>query len=124
MQKSAFEQWVRGYLECWTHNDREAISDLFAEDCRYYTQAFREPWAGREVIVAGWLERADWQGEWDFDYRWVAIEGDTGVLEGLTTYHTQGSAYHNVWFITLDEDGKCTEFKEVWVEKPEDSASR
>ena len=123
MKREAFEVWMQGYLACWTHNHPEAIGALFSVDCKYYTQAFREPWTGRETIVAGWLERADWQGEWDFDYRWVAIDGATGVLEGVTTYHTQGSAYHNVWFITLDDEGQCMEFKEVWVEKPEDGVS-
>lgn len=119
-KRDRFERWMQGYLDCWASNDPEAIGSLFSADCKYHTQAFREPWAGRERIVAGWLERADWQGEWDFEYHWVAVDGDTGVLEGLTTYHTQGTAFHNVWFITLDEDGRCTEFKEMWVERPKD----
>ena len=119
MKEADFDTWVQGYLACWKSNDPEQIGALFAEDAKYYTQAFREPWAGRQTIVDGWVGRADWQGEWDFAYRWVAIEGDTGVLEGVTTYHTQGTAYHNVWFITLDGEGRCTEFKETWVQKPE-----
>jgi hypothetical protein len=120
MQREHFENWIQGYLKAWKTNEREDIEALFAEDATYLTQSFREPWKGREAIVEGWLERADWQGEWNFDYRWWAIEVDTGVLEGVTTYHTQGTAYNNIWVIILNEDGRCRQFREQWVQKPEE----
>lgn len=117
MKREDFETWVQGYLMAWKTNERKDIEALFTEEATYLTQAFREPWRGRETIVSGWLERAGWQGKWDFDYMWVALEGNVGVLEGVTTYHTQGTAYSNIWVIVLEEDGRCREFRETWVKK-------
>ncbi|MEX2144099.1 MAG: nuclear transport factor 2 family protein [Anaerolineales bacterium] len=114
-----FEKWVQGYLKAWKTNECTDIEALFTEEATYLTQAFREPWKGREMIVNGWLERAGWQGQWSFEYEWVAIEGNVGVLEGVTTYQSQGSAYNNIWVIVLDADGLCCEFREQWVQKPE-----
>jgi hypothetical protein len=120
VEREDFENWVQGYLKAWKTNQRKDIEALFTEDATYLTQAFREPWKGRETIVSGWLERGEWQGEWSFDHHWMAVEGKIGVLEGVTTYHTQGTAYNNIWVIVLDEGGRCREFREQWVQRPED----
>ncbi|MGH2582879.1 MAG: nuclear transport factor 2 family protein [Anaerolineales bacterium] len=122
VKRDAFENWVLRYIKAWKTNAREDIEALFTEDATYLTQAFREPWRGLSEIVEGWLSRADTQGEWSFEHKWLAIEGDTGVLEGLTTYHTYGTAYANIWTIVLAEDGRCREFREYWVKKPEENS--
>jgi hypothetical protein len=122
VKRETFENWVQGYMKAWRTSARGDIEALFTEDATYLTQAFREPWAGRDAIVEGWLSRADAQGEWTFEHKWLAIEGNTGVLEGLTTYHTYKTAYANIWTIVLDDDGRCLEFREHWVRKPEESS--
>jgi hypothetical protein len=116
--RAKFDRWVKGYLKAWQTNTRSDVEALFTKDATYLTQAFREPWKGREAIVEGWLGRADWQGKWSFDYRWWAIQGSIGVLEGVTTYHTQGTKYNNIWVIRLTPSGRCSEFREQWVQKP------
>lgn len=115
--KTNFESWIQGYLKAWRTNAGEDIEALFTEDAAYLTQAFREPWRGRAAILEGWLSRADFQGNWSFDHHWLAIEGDTGMLEGLTTYHDENEAYANIWVIKLAADGRCYEFREHWVRR-------
>lgn len=116
-----FEKWVQSYLKAWKSNDPKDIAALFTEDATYLTQAFREPWAGRETIVKEWIGRADWANEpkdqWTFDYQWLAIAGDTGVLDGLTSYTGRGDVFKNIWTIRLDNDGHCREFSEYWIRK-------
>lgn len=119
IQKTDFEKWAQGYIAAWKSNDREDIGALFTDDVRYYTQAFREPWVGSKTVVNGWIGRVDEQGDWKFDYKWIAVESNVGVLEGVTTYTTQETAYNNIWIITLAEDGRCSEFREQWVQQPE-----
>ncbi|MGH2813153.1 MAG: hypothetical protein ACRDI1_10650 [Actinomycetota bacterium] len=34
----------------------------------YYTAPFRDPWRGRDAIVAGWLGRKDEPGKWEFEW--------------------------------------------------------
>jgi hypothetical protein len=117
MDKTNFDSWVQGYLKAWRTNARADIEALFTEDATYLTQAFRQPWRGRTAIVEGWLSRADFQGNWGFEYHWIAIEGDTGVLEGVTTYHDENEAYANIWMIKLAADGRCYEYREHWVRR-------
>jgi uncharacterized protein (TIGR02246 family) len=109
-------RWVDGYVEVWHTNDPEGIGALFTDDARYSTAPFREPWAGREAIVAGWLDRKDQDGDWTFEYDVVAIDGDLAVVRGETKYPTwDPPAYSNLWLIRLDGDGRATEFVEYWM---------
>jgi hypothetical protein len=119
--RADFDTWVQGYLTAWKSNDVKDIEALFSTDATYLTQAFREPWAGRETIVKEWIGRADWANEpkdkWTFEYEWLAVEGDTGVLGGLTDYSGRGEMFKNIWIIELDQEGRCTKFVEYWVKK-------
>ncbi len=126
MDHKDFDAWIQGYLKAWGSNQEADIAALFSVDATYLTQAFREPWQGREAIVKKWLERADLsdklEDKWSFEYHWWAIESDTGVLEGVTQYPNRGGGeiYHNTWVVRLDAEGRCREFKEFWVRKPEE----
>jgi hypothetical protein len=75
----------------------------------------------REHIVKEWIGRADWEGKpedkWVFEYEWLAIDGDAGVLDGLTDYSGRNEMFKNIWIIRLNEDGRCREFIEYWVKK-------
>jgi hypothetical protein len=84
------------------------------------------PWEGRDRIVEKWIDRGDAKRQWEFEHEILAVEGDTGVVRGLTHYPAQGEEaeeiYSNIWLIRLDPDGRAREFAEWWVEKPAASA--
>lgn len=104
------------YVQAWASNDPAEIGALFTDDGRYFTAPHREPWRGRQGIVQGWLDRKDGPGEWSFRYEILAICDDIGFVRGWTKYHTDESDYSNLWTIRLDEQGRCSEFVEWWME--------
>lgn len=116
MEHKDFEHWIQGYIQAWTSNDAEEVAALFTEDAQYHGHPFRPPMEGRQTIVDEWLDTDD--GPWTFDYEWLAIEGDTGVLQGLTDYEEDGT-FSNIFVIRLDGDGRCREFREWWIKKEE-----
>ena len=116
MDSMALEAWLEGYVRAWETNDPEDVGGLFTEDARYYTAPFREPWRGRDGIVAGWLERKDEPGTWSFRHEVLAIAGDLGFVRGWTTYLNPPTEYSNLWMIRLAPDGRCAEFTEWWME--------
>lgn len=116
MERTDVERWVEGYVKAWETNDPVDIGALFTEDAAYYTAPHRKPWRGREVIVEGWLDRKDQQGRWGFAYRVQDVVGDKGYVRGTTTYQDQDEAdYSNLWEVTLDGEGRCSEFVEWWM---------
>lgn len=120
--RAAVESWLVAYRQAWTTDDPGDVAALFTEDATYSPRPFSKPWQGREAIVAKWIERGDSQNPWRFDAEVLAVEGDTGVIQGLTTYpahHDEPEhAYSNIWVIRLAPDGRARSFAEWWVQRP------
>jgi hypothetical protein len=122
MTRADFEQWLERYRAAWTTDDPQQIGDLFTEEATYSPWPFSKPWEGREAIVAKWIERGDSKDPWRFESDLLAVEGDTGVVKGLTTYPAHDDeaedAYSNIWVIRLEPDGRARSFAEWWIQRP------
>ena len=106
--------WILRYVRCWTSNAPDDIGALFADDARYFTAPFREPWEGRDTIVKQWLEHADEPGTWSFQFEILGVDGRVGFVQGWTEYR-DGPRYANLWVIRLNDAGQCEEFTEWWM---------
>ena len=118
METARFEHWVERYVRAWNSNDPEDIGALFAEDGRYRTEPYAEPWQGREEIVREWLGIKDEPGQTEFTYGVIATEGELGIVKGETIYKEPRGRYSNLWEIRLDAEGRCTEYVEWWMKQP------
>ena len=116
MNAADVSAWVDRYIRAWDTNDAAEIGGLFGERAMYYTAPFREPWRGRDAIVAGWLDSKDEPGDHAFRYEVAGIDGDLSIVRGWTTYPEQDPpAYSNLWLIRFDPDGRAREFIEWWM---------
>ena len=117
--------WLTAYVEAWKSYDREAIEGLFSEDCKYSYRPHGDSIEGREAIVRSWLEDdPDEPGTFEASYRAVAADGDVAVATGVSTYYEEpGGAvtrvFDNCFVMRFDGDGRCTEFTEWFMERPE-----
>jgi uncharacterized protein (TIGR02246 family) len=122
MDRAAVQGWLDRYIRAWESNDAEEVAALFTEDAKYSYGPFREDVNGRDAIVASWFEDPDAPGSWSAEYHPVAVEGDTAIANGRSRYfEPDGSPrteYDNIFLIRLDEEGRCVEFREWFVERP------
>lgn len=122
MNRSDFEQWLERYQAAWATDDPQQIGALFTEDATYAPRPFGEPWKGRDAIVAKWIGLGDSAIPWQFKGEVVAVEGDTGVIRGQTTYSAHGKepeeVYSNIWVVRLSPDARARSFAEWWVQRP------
>ena len=116
--RAEVEDWVRRYVGAWESNEPADIAGLFTDDARYFTAPDREPWRGRDGIVAGWLGRKDVQGEWTFSWDILAVDGNIACVRGRTSY-AKLPDYSNLWVVRLEDDGRASEFTEWWMEVEE-----
>ena len=105
--------WVERYVHAWRTYDRDDIAALFTENAEYHEWPYQTSWLGRAAIVDGWFERQDWQKDgWDFDWRVLAISGDTAAVGGTGHYRKLGN-FANLWTVTFADDGRCAVFR-MW----------
>ena len=86
------------------------------DDARYYTEPSAEPWRGRGGIVEGWLARKDEPGDATFEWERLIESDGLAVITGRATYRN-GDDYDNLWVIRFDEEGRCSEFTEWWMQR-------
>lgn len=127
VRRVAFERWLEGYRRAWASDDPGDIGAIFTEEATYAPSPFSQPWVGRDTIVMEWIKRGDSQAKWHFEHAILAVEGDTGVVRGVTTYEATEEdpekVYAHIWVIALADDGRARSFEEFWMEKPRPRAA-
>lgn len=122
MNKEQVGEWLDRYVAAWKAYDRDLIGDLFSTDVRYRYHPYDDALEGRTAIVDSWLDDRDEAGRYDGDYRPAAIDGQTAVATGTSTYFDSRQEiterYHNVFVMRFDGDNRCAEFTEWWVKQP------
>jgi hypothetical protein len=112
---AAVDAWVQAYVHAWTTYDPTDIAALFTPDGESHEWPYETHWIGRDAIVAGWLDRRDWQaGGWRFEWSILTINGDTAAIEGIGTYAELGR-FANLWTVTFDDaDGTACRTLRMW----------
>ena len=133
MTKEDVNRWLGGYIEAWKSYDREQVEALFAEDIFYRYHPYDDPIEGRAAVVASWLEAGessdassrDEPGTYDAFYRCVAADGDMAVAVGSSSYRDSPDGpvvrvYDNCFVMRFADDGRCREFTEWFMKRPDE----
>lgn len=112
--RDTVEKWVAAYRRAWESNAPSDIAAAFTADATYYPTPSDPPWVGIDAIVAGWIKHQDEAGSTSFEWELVAVEGDTAVIRGVSTYPT--TVYDNLWIVRFSGD-RAREFTEFWVDR-------
>jgi hypothetical protein len=124
VDEASFQRWLDDYVAAWRTYEPEAIEALFAEDATYRWHPWDDPpLTGRSAIVEAWLSDRDDPDAWTAEYRPWAIEGDRAVAVGVSRYlgadrTTVEREYHNVFLCRFDAAGRCRDFTEVFLQRP------
>ncbi len=115
-------KWLNDYSAAWKSYEPTAIGALFSENVAYRYSPFSEPLAGRDKVVASWLEHRDPPNSYIGEYQPIAVEGNTAVANGHSLYfeadgQTIKREFNNIFVIHFDEDGLCADFCEWYMEK-------
>jgi len=122
IERQVVQNWLNDYVRAWKSYDPTAIGLLFAENATYYYNPFDEPLRGREAIIASWLADPDTPNTFNAEYRVIAVDGNTAVANGRTTYTavdgtSNARQYDNIFVIRFNDDGHCVDFTE-WFMQP------
>jgi hypothetical protein len=114
MARERFERWIESYEAAWRAAGTERLGELFAEEARYRTAPFENPFEGLGAIAEFWdAEREGPDEEFTMSWELVAVEGDTAVARVEVAYGDPvDRRYRDMWVIRLDSDGRCREFEE------------
>jgi ketosteroid isomerase-like protein len=122
MRREDVSGWLERYVAGWKSGDRDEIEALFSDDARYRYHPYDEPLVGRAAIADSWLDDPDTPGSFDASYECFAVDGETAVAIGTSTYFdTDGEldrVYDNVFALRFDAGGRCSDFTEWYMKRP------
>jgi ketosteroid isomerase-like protein len=118
------QRWLDRYIEAWRSYDVDAIGDLFAEHAIYRFHPWEEDTVrGRAAIVAAWRDDQDEPDSWDAWYKPFAVDGNRAAVIGESRYTkpdgTLRDLYFNSWTLEFDNEGRCVDFVEYFMQLPE-----
>ena len=134
MDRTALQAWLDRYVDAWKTYTPEQIGALFSEGATYRYHPYDaddDIVRGREAIVRDWIRpegsasSRDKPGTYDAHYEPYAIDGDRAVAVGSSSYWSDGSraklerTYDNVFLMRFDDDGRCAEFTELFMKRPD-----
>ena len=127
LDRAKVTAWLDAYVRAWKTYDQDAIGDLFSEDATYSYNPYSEPIRGRAAIVASWLDGPDSPGTYDGYNEPIVIEGDRAVANGRSRYFEQDGStlraeWDNIFFLRFDNEGRCMEYREWYMEVPRETA--
>lgn len=130
MTREDLDRWLDAYVEAWKSYDRAQIEALFADEVSYRYHPADDPIEGREAVVESWLGEGDHPtasardepGTFDASYTAFAIDRDSAVATGTSTYRDRpggpvARVYDNCFVMRFDPDGRCREFTEWFVQR-------
>jgi ketosteroid isomerase-like protein len=86
MEKADVARWLADYVSAWRSYDRDRIVALFADEVSYRYYPYEAPKIGSQAVADAWLEDRDPPDGWDAAYQPIAVDGDTAVATGSSTY--------------------------------------
>jgi hypothetical protein len=113
-------RWAEGYERAWRADDPEAAAALYAPDCHYRSEPFRDPDLGREGVLA--YTRAAYAAEADQDPHFgspfasvtgAAVEWWATVLE-----EGQPSTLVGTSALTFTPEGLVATARDYWFLEP------
>jgi hypothetical protein len=115
--RGRLERWVDGYVVAWTDNDPEHIAALFTEDAVYDPQTADGEIHGVEAISDWWRGLDEDPANWDFQWLPLIETEEIGIITGTTNYYDPPTTFRNLWVIRFDDDGRCRDFTEWYIEE-------
>ena len=126
MDTTQVQRWLDDYVTAWRSNQPEPITALFTEDVVYRYR----PYGGDDDADLGRSGPGRLLAASEPDdprvvgggYEVYAVDGDRAVATGYSRYLATDDApqrtYQNCFLLRFDDDGRCVEFTEFYMEEP------
>lgn len=137
MDRGAAQDWLDEYVQAWITYDPDRIAGLFSENIMYRYHPYDAPIVGRDAVAASWLSELeaggasarDKPGTYEAEYSPIAVDGDTVVATGRSRYREEPDgpvvrAYENCFVMRFDDEGRCVEFTEYYLRRPQEQVQQ
>ncbi len=111
-----YNDWTKEFMDSWKKLDWERTLNTLDKNVEYYENPIDNPCASFGDVINLWNVVADNQKDIDYKYEIVAYNDDTCIINWqmtrTMTANNMKQEIDGIFQISLNEDGKCTYFKQ------------
>ena len=121
IDETRIRDWLAAYRHAWSTDDPARGRGAVHRGRALLHGAVPPAARGRPARHDYWIGEHEGEIPWSFEYQVLAQEGDLFVVRAVTTYPEGTSdaegpeTFHNLWLVTLDDDGRASEFVEYFM---------
>lgn len=114
--KTKYENWIKEFMESWKELDYERTLKTLDENVKYYENPIDEPCRNFLEVTNLWNVVADNQKDIDYQFEIIAYDENVCIVNWqMTRTMTQNNVKQEIdgiFQISLNNEGKCTYFKQ------------
>ena len=111
-----YSEWTKEFMDSWKALDWKRTLNTLDKSVKYYENPIDEPCSTFEDVINLWNVVADNQKDIDYKFEIVSYNGDTCIINWQMTRTMTADnikqEIDGIFQISLNEDGKCTYFKQ------------
>ena len=116
MLKERYEKWTKEFMESWKELDWRRTLETLDKNVEYYENPIDKPCANFEEVTNLWNIVADNQKDISYKFNIVAFNEKTCIINWqmnrtMTKTDTK-QEIDGIFQISINDDGKCTYFKQ------------
>lgn len=111
-----YNEWTKNFMESWKNLDWRKTLELLSKDVKYYENPIDDPCASFDEVIALWNVVSDNQKDISYQFDIISFNEKTCIINWqmtrtMTKINTK-QEIDGIFQISLDEECKCTYFKQ------------
>jgi len=119
MQNNYFKNWLDKLIDTWVSREPEVIIDICADKFEWYEYPFQKVITTKEDLLKEWQSVLSQKNIY-VTYEIITVQDNIGLAHwsGSFTRDTGKKVQMDgIWKFTLNNEGKCTEFRQWYMVK-------
>jgi hypothetical protein len=117
--------WFEGLKNIWLNKTPNEVESLVADKFIWYENPFQPPITSKEELLKEWQSIHNHK-QLSIDYKVISFQNNVGIATAESTFTLIDTKVRvemkGIWFVILDKEGKCTEFRQ-WFNMKETKQS-
>jgi len=115
MINNKFDEWFEKLREIWLNKTPNKVESLVADKFFWYENPFQPPIKTKEELLNEWQSILNHK-RLSIDYKIISVQNNIGIATAESTFTLIDTKVRvemkGIWFVILDKEGKCTEFRQ------------
>ncbi len=115
MINNKFDEWFEKLREIWLNKTPNKVESIVADKFSWYENPFQPSINTKEELLKEWQSILNHK-RLSVDYKIISVKNNIGIATAESIFTLIDTKVRvemkGIWYVVLDDKGKCTEFRQ------------